>query len=98
MKSNQLGVPVMALQEQIRLVSMRTRVQSLASLSRLRIWRCRELWCSLQMRLGSDVAVAVMYTGSRSSNLIPSLGTSICHMCGPKKKKRQKKLKKKTIT
>ena len=97
MKSNQLGVPVMAQQEQIRLVSMRTRVQSLASLSRLRIWRCHELWCSLQMRLGSDVAVAVTYTGSCSSNLIPSLGTSICHVCGPKKKGK-KNFKKKIIT
>ena len=32
----------------------------LASLSGLRIQRCRELWCWLQMRLGSCVAVAVV--------------------------------------
>jgi len=32
----------------------------LASLSGLRIRRCRELWCRLQMWLGSGVAVAVM--------------------------------------
>ena len=38
---------------------MRTWVQSLASLSGLRIWRCHELWCRLQTWLGSCVAVAV---------------------------------------
>ena len=32
---------------------MRTRVRSLASLSRLRIWRCPELWCRSQTQLGS---------------------------------------------
>ena len=34
---------------------MRFRVQSLALLSGLRIWRCCELWCRLQMR--SDPAL-----------------------------------------
>ena len=34
------------------------QVQSLALLSGLRIWRCRELWCRSQMRLGSGVAVS----------------------------------------
>ena len=34
-------------------------VRSLASLSGLRIWHCRELWCRLQTRLGSCMAVAV---------------------------------------
>ena len=38
---------------------MRMQVQSLASLSGLRIQRCRELWCSLQTQLGSHVAVAL---------------------------------------
>ena len=33
---------------------------------------------------GSGVAVAVGWAGSRSSNLTPSLGTSICHQCCPK--------------
>ena len=51
--------------ERIRLGTMRLRVPSLASLSRLRIsglriWRCRELWYRLQMRLRSGVAVAVV--------------------------------------
>ena len=31
-----------------------------AWLSGLRIWRCHELWCRSQMRLGSRVAVAVV--------------------------------------
>ena len=30
---------------------MRTQVQPLASLSGLGIWRCRELWCSLDLAL-----------------------------------------------
>ena len=34
---------------------MRLQVESLALLSELRIWRCRELWCGLQTRLGSCV-------------------------------------------
>ena len=41
---------------QTQLASMRTWIQSLASLSGLRIWCCCELWCSLQMWLGSGVA------------------------------------------
>ena len=39
------GVPVVAQRERTQLVSMRMRVQSLAPLNGLRIWRCRELWC-----------------------------------------------------
>ena len=31
-----------------------------ASLSGLRVWRCRELWCKSQIWLGSLIAVAVM--------------------------------------
>ena len=62
-----------------RLTSIRTRVRSLASLSGLRIWRCCELRCRLQTRLGSGVAVALVWAGSYSSGSIPSLGSSICH-------------------
>ena len=42
------------------LASMRARVRSLASLSGLRIWCCRELWCRTQTCLRSSVAVAVV--------------------------------------
>ena len=55
--------------------------------SGLGIWRCRELWCRLQMQLGSwDAEVSA---GSYSSNSVPSLGTSICHRCSPTKKKKK---------
>ena len=66
---------------------MKLQVQSVALLSGLKIQRCSELWCRSQMRLGSDVAVAVMQTSSCSSNWTPSLGTSICRESGPKKQK-----------
>ena len=39
---------------------MRLRVRSLPLLSGLMIRRCRELWCRLQTRLGSCVAVAAV--------------------------------------
>ena len=42
-----------------QLESMRLQIQSLASLSGLRMCCCCELWCSLQMQLGSCVAMAV---------------------------------------
>ena len=41
------------------------------------------------MQLGSHVAVAVAQTGSCSSDSTPSLGSSICCMCGHKKKKKE---------
>ena len=40
------------------------RVRSLASLCGLRIKHCRELWCRLQTRLGSGVAVALAKAGA----------------------------------
>ena len=43
---------------------------------------------SVQTWLGSSVAVAVVSAGSYSSELTPSLGTSICHGRGPKKTKK----------
>ena len=43
-----------------QLVSMSMRVQSLALLSGLRICCCHKLWCRLQMKLRSRVAVAVV--------------------------------------
>ena len=39
------GVPITAQQKQIRLGTVRLRVQSLASFRGLRIWHCCELWC-----------------------------------------------------
>ena len=69
---------------------MRLQLWSLASLSGLRIWHCRELWYKLQMQLRSGITVAVAQAGSYSSDSTPSLRTSICHRRGPKK--RQKKI------
>jgi len=74
--------------KRICLGTMRLRVRSLASFSELRIWPCCELWCRSQMWLRSHVAVAVAKAGSCSSNLTPSLGTSICHRFCPKKEKK----------
>ena len=51
----------------------------------------RELRRRLQTRLGSGVAVAVVQAGSSSSDLIPSLGTSIYSRCSPKKQTNKQK-------
>ena len=56
-KLRKYGVPIV---ERTRLVSMRMWVLSLAFLCGLRIRRCSELWCRLQMRLEFRVAVAVV--------------------------------------
>ena len=76
-------------------IPMRLRVRFLASLSGLRIWHCCELWDRSQMWLRSGVAVAVVWASSYSSDETPSLGTSICHRCGPKKKKKKERKRKK---
>ena len=58
LRSSDIGVSVVAQWKQIQLGAMRLWVQSLASLSELRIRCCSELWCRLQTRLGSGIAVA----------------------------------------
>ena len=72
---------------------MRMQVPALALLSGSGIWRCGELWCRLQIRLRSGVVVAGVEAGSYSSDSTPSLGTSLCHVCGPKTQKEKKKKK-----
>ena len=74
-----------------QLVSMRMQVWSLASLSGLRIRHCCELWSRSQTQLGSQVAVAVTKASSCSSDLTPSLETSICHQRSLKETKKKKK-------
>ena len=54
------GVPGVAQWLTIQRGTMSLQVWSLALLSGLRIQRYRELWCRLQTRLGSHVAVAVV--------------------------------------
>ena len=69
------------------------RVRSPALLSGLRIWCCLELHCRSKTQLGSGVPV--VQAGSYSSDLAPSLETSICRRCGPKKRvKRKERLNK----
>ena len=65
------------------------RVRSLALFSGLRIPRCLELWCRLQMWLGSRIVVAAAQASSYSSNSVPSLGTSLCCRCGLKRQTEQ---------
>ena len=89
------GVPLLVRWEWIRVVSMRMQVQSLASLSGSEIQCCCELWRRWQMWLGSGIAVAEAKADSCNFELIPSLGTSICYWCGPKRQKKKKKKKKK---
>ena len=73
---------------------MRFWVQSLALLSGLRILCCRELWCRLQTRLGSDVAVTVVHR-PMATVLIPPLAWEPPYTMGAtlksKKNKKQKK-------
>ena len=85
------GVPVVAQQKWIWLVSMRMWVQSLASLSGLKSRHCHELWCRFQMWLGSCVAVAMVQATAVATINPPSLETSICHRCGPENTKKKKK-------
>ena len=70
---------------------MRLRVRSLALLSGLRIWCCCELWCRLQTWFRSGIAVAVAQASGYSSDLTPSLGTSVCRGCSPKEQEKKKK-------
>ena len=53
MKKDNIEVPIMA-QQLTNLTSVHE-----ALLSGLMTWRCRELWCRLQMWLRSHVAMAV---------------------------------------
>ena len=77
----------MAQQKRTSLVSMKMRIRSLAPLSGLRIWRCQELWHRSQTCIRAGIAVA----SSCSSHSTPSLRTYLCHRCGPKKKKKERK-------
>ena len=83
------GGPVVAQRKQIRRVTMRMQVPSLASL-RVKARHCRELWCRSQGQLGSGFAVAVVQAGGYSSNSTPSLGTSICWSVALKSKNKTK--------
>ena len=59
-RNQNIRVPIMAQWKWIWLGTKRLRVQSLASLSGLRIRCCCELWCRSQTQLGSGIAVALV--------------------------------------
>ena len=69
----------------------------MASLNGLRIWCCHELCCRLQTRLRSGIAMAVAMASNYDSDFTPSLETSICCGCSPKRQKK-KRTKKENIT
>ena len=95
LKLNKWGVPFVA-QQLTNLTKIREDVGSIPGLTQwIKDPVFHEVRCRLQTRLGSDVAVAVavVEAGSYSSNSTPSLGTSICRRCGPKKQKKKKKIK-----
>ena len=79
--------------KRIRLGTTRLRIQTLASLSGLRIWRCHELWCWSQTRLRSGVAVAVVQAAATALIRPLAWETSGCRGYSPikTKDKRQKK-------
>ena len=85
-----MGVPIVV-QWLTNPTSIHEDTGSIPVLSRLRIRHCCELWCRSQTWLGFRVAVAVVWAGSCSSNSTPSLRTSICHGCGPKNPKDEKR-------
>ena len=55
----------------------------------VKIPRCCELWCRLQMWVGSGVAVAVVEAGSCSSDATPSLGNFHMRQSAALKKKKE---------
>ena len=79
---------------------MRMQVQSLASVSELRIWHCSELWCRWQTQLGSQVAVAVCKLAAVAP-IQPLAWEPPCAagtaLKSKKKKKEKEKKEKKTI-
>ena len=97
-KKKKRGVPVVVQQKQIQLGTMRFWVQSQASLSRLKIRRCCELWQRAQTRLGSSVTVAVVqWCRSAAVALIRPLAQQPLYATGValkrKKKKKRHKIK-----
>ena len=72
---------------------MRLQVWSLASLSGLSIWHCRELWCCLELWCRLRSYNAVVQASSCSSDWTASLETSMCFKCSPKKQTNKKNQK-----
>ena len=84
------GVPIVA-QQVKNWTGIREDVGSIPGLTQwVRLQCFCKLQCRSQMWLRSGVTVAVVYDSSCSSDLTPSLGTSICCRHVPKKRKEQK--------
>ena len=87
-KNTQQGVPVVV---EINLTSIHVdAVRCLAQHSGLGIWHCDELWCRSQTWLGTWIAAAVEQASGCRPDSTPSLGTSICLGCSPKKQNKTK--------
>ena len=89
MKAPFAGIPIVAQQKEIQLVSMRMQVQSLASLCGLGIGVA--VSCGAVHRRGSDPAWLWHRSAAVAPISTPSLGTYICHKCGPGNKEGRKK-------
>ena len=86
-----LGVPIVA-QCLMNLTSIHVDAGSIDPWPHLRIRRCPELWCGLQMQLRSGVAVAVAWAGRYSSNSTPSLRTDNMPWVALERQKTKKKI------
>ena len=89
-KNSFFGSSHVAQRLRTQVVSLRMQVRSLAL---LRNQRGQELCCRSQTWLGFHIAVAIPQASGCSSDWTPSLGTSLCHGCGPKKTKKTKQTK-----
>ena len=89
------GVRVIAQWKPIRLGTIRLQIRSLASLSGLRIRRCRELWC--RSRCGLDLVLLWLWCRLTAVALIAPLAWKPPYAAGAalKMQKRPKKKKKK---
>ena len=86
----------MAQQKQIQLGTMRLQVQSLATISGLRIQHCRELWCS--HRRGSDSALLWLWCRPAARAPIGALAWELPHaVTAALKRQKAKKKKKSTL-
>ena len=85
----------MAQQKQIQLGTMTLRVQSLASLSGLRIWRCCELWCG--RRQGSDPTLLWLWSRPAAVALIQPLAWEPPYAAGAALKRQKDKNKNKKV-
>ena len=82
-----LGVPVVAQQVKNPTWGLRIRVQSLASLSGLRIWCCQKQWCRPQMRWGPALWLRCRSTAAA---LIPPLAWELPYAAGAVLKREKK--------